>query len=454
VSRERAVTSPLRPTRRAVTAGLAAAGATYALWPLPPRGARPRGRTVLRYWEKWSGREGDAVQRVVDRFNASQSRIWVERVPVGEIYAKAMVAIGGGDPPDVVGLFSWNVPTFADAGALLPLDEFAPAPVGTDYAPAIWKLLTHTGRPWAGVNTCYTLGLYYDRVRCRELGFDPEVGPVNLADLDALAERGLEIGENGRVERAGFLANLPGWWPYFWPIPFGGTFWDEAERRLTLAEDGSLAGYRWVREQAERLGAARTQTFAKGFERSMLSPADPFLSRKVAAIVQGPWMANFIDALAPDLDYGVIPVPQPTGVGDPAMPTGLLEADVIAIPRGCPHPEEAYEFVAFTQRPEVQAELCREHGKSSPMMEVPADFAAKHKNRYVNVHDAIAKSPAVQVLPEHGAWKNVSDLTVGAFERIWMGADPARELAAVQRRGQELFDDSDARRARRLGLEG
>ena len=88
-----------------------------------------------------------------------------------------------------------------------------------------------------------------------------------------------------------------------------------SEGGLTLAEGGSLEGYRWVREQAERLGAARTQTFAKGFERSMLSPADPFLSRKVAAIVQGPWMANFIDALAPDLDYGVIPVPQPAGVG-------------------------------------------------------------------------------------------------------------------------------------------
>ena len=37
-----------------------------------------------------------------------------------------MVAIGGGDPPDLIGLFNFNIPLFAESGAILPLNTFDP----------------------------------------------------------------------------------------------------------------------------------------------------------------------------------------------------------------------------------------------------------------------------------------------------------------------------------------
>src|SRR5262245_13130057 len=113
-----------RVTRRAALGLMAAAGAGLVLRPVRPRGV-PGGRTELIYWEKWTGREGAAMQAVVDRFNASQDRTWVTMVPVSDAPAKAMVAIGGGDPPDLVGLFTYNIPIFAEARALMPLDAFA-----------------------------------------------------------------------------------------------------------------------------------------------------------------------------------------------------------------------------------------------------------------------------------------------------------------------------------------
>ena len=38
------------------------------------------GRLVIQYWEKWTGFEGEAMQDVVDAFNASQDRIWVGKI--------------------------------------------------------------------------------------------------------------------------------------------------------------------------------------------------------------------------------------------------------------------------------------------------------------------------------------------------------------------------------------
>ncbi|QDU85414.1 Bacterial extracellular solute-binding protein [Planctomycetes bacterium Pla163] len=429
-------------SRRNLGIGLGAVAAGYALWPRRARWEQdvPAGRVALRYWEKWTGEEGAAMQRVVDRFNASQDRIFVVRLPVAETYSKAMVAIGGGDPPDLVGLFSWNVPYFAQSGALLPLDGLDQAA----YPRAIWELLCHEGRAWVGVNTCYSLALYSNRAHLAEVGADPERPPRTLTELDAVAERLVRRDARGRLERAGFLQAVPNWWPYLWPLATGGRLFDDATHRVTCDTDACVAAYEWVSATAQRHGRLDSQGFARGFDRSNLSAADPFLSGQVSMIVQGPWMANVARSKAPDVDYVVSPMPVAESVYDPERPQGLLEADVIGIPRGCPHPEEALEFLAFTQRPDVQAQLCSDHCKPSPLVERPADFEANHPNPYVDVHERIVRSPAAAVLPRHRAWKSYSDLLVPAFERIWTGADPRTELAGVAARAQGLVDRSDA----------
>lgn len=434
--------------RRAALGALAAAGAGIVLYPYRgrSRASIPDGRTVLTYWEKWTGREGVAMQAVVDRFNASQSRLWVHMVPISEIAAKAMVAIGGGDPPDIVGLYTYNIPGYAEAGAVMPLDEFTtPEPLDLfRYTPGIRELLTHEGRQWAGVNTCYTLGLYYNRSMLREAGHTEP--PQTISQLDALADTLTRRTAQGRIEQAGFLQNLPGWWPYFWPIMFGGRLYDYANDRAIIAEPACIAAFEWIRDSADRFGPAASSTFAAAFGRSIHSAQDPFITGKVAMIIQGPWLANFIRAYNPTMEYACAPVPVADGLFNPSLPTGLLEADVLMIPRGSPHPQEAYEFLHFTQRTDIQEELATAHCKPSPFIRTSAGFYESHPNPSVRVHDAIAKSPAARILPRTRVWKQYSDLTISAFDAVWAGADPAAELGRVQSRAQELLDTAASRR--------
>ena len=438
-----------RWTRRGVLA-LMGAGAAHVLWTTQRTPSTPPGRVRLRYWEKWTGREGAAVQALVDRFNASQDRIWVERLAVSDVFSKAMVAIGGGDPPDVVGLFSWNVPVFAEAGALLPLDGFASSEWLLDghYAPGIERLLTHGDRLWCGVNSCYTLALYANRAHLAEVGLDAP--PATIEELDEVAFELVRRDARGQLERAGFLQNVPLWWPYVWPLLFGDELWDPGTGRFTFDSERCRRAFEWISRTAERHGRADSNAFGRGYERSMLSAGDPFLSGGVSMTVQGPWMASFARDFRPDLEYAVAPFPVPAADLDPERPRGMLECDVVAIPRGCPHPEEAFEFVAFLQSQAAQEELARAHGKPSPLARVSAGFATGHPNAYVHVHDAVAKSPRVAVLPETRAWKPFSDLTVAAFDAIWMGADVETELDAVQARAQAIADLQAERRARRL----
>lgn len=435
-------------TRRTLLAGAVGAAGAALFWPSSRRAERvPRGRVELRYWEKWTGIEGLALQRVVDRYNQSQERAWVRLVPVGDIGSKAMVAIGGGDPPDVVGLYSYHVPGYAEARAVMPLEQFAHlgAIDETAYLPGVRAALRHEGRLWAGVNTCYSLALYANKAHLRVVDHDPNVPPKDVAALDDLVGRLTRLEKDGRIERAGLLQNVPGWWNYFWPCMFGGSLFDEANQRITIASPENIACFAWLRESAQKFGVGATTAFASGYGRSIHTAQDPFISGAQSMIVQGPWLANFIRTMRPDLEYTAYPVP--TVSGDSGEPTGLLEADVLMIPRGCPHPEEAYRFVLFMQRQDVQEELALAHAKPSPLLAVSPAFELNHPNKAIKAFEAVARSPRVMVLPRTAAWKKYADLINAAFDRVWAGADPTKELNIVQTRGQTLIDTAAARRA-------
>jgi multiple sugar transport system substrate-binding protein len=447
-------------TRRVALGVLGGGALAAALWPRTPRSrvGIPAGRTVITYWEKWTGPEGEAVQRAVDRFNESQGRIWVRRVPVSDIVSKAMVAIGGGDPPDVVGLYSYNIPQFAEAKAAMSMDEFVSRPGGVDkekaidpeaYVPAVHRLLSYRGKQWAGVTSVYALALYYNKKLFREAGLDPERPPRTIGELDGAADRLLVRDSNGTFERVGFLQNLPEWWPYFWPIMFGGKLYDPEKDRAILTDDATLAAYKWVGETARRIGPAAANQFANAYGRSFHSPQDPFMSGRAAMIVQGSGVANFVRIYTPELEYGAAPVPVAESMYDPQKPTGMLEADVLVIPRGCPHEKEAYEFVRFMQQDDVQAQLATDHGKSSPMRNTPPGFHENHPNRYVRVHEAIGASPAVQILPQTRVWQQYADMIHAAFQSIWSGKEAGLALRDVEVRAQQLMDLAAERRLRR-----
>lgn len=418
-----------------------------ALWPTRARSRRdiPPGRRVVEYWEKWTGDEASAARRMVDRFNASQDRWWVRTTAVSDIKTKTLVAIGGGDPPDVAGLFCFNVPLLAESGAVDPVDEI----VGSvAYKPAVRRLLSHEGRAWAGVSTCSTVALYVNRSAWDESGLAGVPLPRTVSELDAAAERMTRSGPGGELGRVGFLPNLPLWWPYFWPVAFGGVLYDEAAARAVLTDAGAVAAYEWVGAWGRRLGRERAQRFAASYARAYLTAEDPFFRGRAAMVVQGPWLAAFAARHAPGLRYEVAPMP---GVEIGAS-RALVEADVLVLPRGGREPEGARAFLAFSQRSEELEALARAHAKPSPLEAVSPTFEAGHPNPFVGVHDELARRSDAAVLPRLRVWQAYSDLTISAFQRVWEGEAPGPVLRETEARAQELIDAArrlrDRRRAR------
>jgi len=441
-------------TRRGVLGSLTAAGVGFAFF--GPRGTKDNrdGRLVLDYWEKWTGQEGAAMQGIVDRFNQSQSKLFVRYFTISEIDKKGAIAIAGGAPPDLIGLYAYNIPGYAESNAILPLNDLARS-AGIrqeNYALAVRELVEHQGKQWGVANTCGSVGLYYNKAIFRERGLDPERPPRTIAELDEMARALTITGPDGRLSRVGFVHTEPGWWSWDWGHFFGGSLYDLDTDSATATAAANIAAFDWVQSYGKNYGVDKLLGLQSGL--GVYSSAEQgFLSGRVAMVAQGPWLANIIKRFTPDLDYGAAPMPVIDSLYDPTQPVALIESDVLVIPRGARNPEASMEFIAFTQRRENVEELSRIHCKASTLATSTPEFFATHPNRCVAMHDQLAKSPRAFTSPRTRVWLEFKDEMESGFQKLWRLEEPAKAvLQRVQDRAQLLLADAARQRNARAAL--
>lgn len=417
--------------------GLVVAILAAGFWLLfRPDPAPADGKIHIRYWEKWTGFEEEAMRKVVNTFNARQNRIHVDMLAVSQVNKKMLLATAGGNPPDVAGVWDYDVVTFADFNALRPLDDYcAPAGIGAeDYLPAYWDLCRHRGRTYALPTTPASVALHWNRRLFREAGLDPDRPPRTLEELDVMSDRLTKRDAAKKITQAGFLQAEPGWWNWGWGFWFGGRLWDGVGR-VTLKTPENIQAFTWVKRYSDRYGAKDLSVFQAGFG-NFSSPQNAFLAGQVAMVQQGVWMANYIHNNNPSLDWDAAPFPYPADRPELARstPVGL---DVLVIPTNAKHPNEAWEFIRFVQSQEGMEMLCDGQWKHSPLSSVSPRFYRDHKNKRIKLFYDLAAGPNTFSWPRVGIWREWQDEMKTSFEKIWTnGEPPEKALEYVENRIQ------------------
>lgn len=421
------------------------------------------GKVIVNYWEKWGGFEGEAAKQIVDDFNRSQNRIEVRLLTISPIDVKLLLAASSGRPPDIAGLWEYNIPDFAEKGALLPLDEaLKEAGLGEDhYVPNYWKLGQHRGFTWGLPSTPGCVALFYNKRLFREAGLDPDQPPRTFAELEAMARRltRVEISRNGRIARIAFdemteaerksgkyaivqIGHQPndvgGMNVSCWGYWFGAKYYD-GDRKILANDEGNLTAYRWLSDTMTTYGVDQFKSFNSQFGQSQ-SSASPFLGGRCAMVVQGPWYPNFIENYAPGLEWGVAAFPAAPGIADDA-PMTLVISDMLVIPRGAKHPKEAFEFLLYTQRREVAEKLARLQRKFTALREVSPEFLANHPNPAIRFFTELSRTPNARTTPRLAMWRDYDiEMTVAALSVRLQTKTPEAALAEVQKRVQWRLD--------------
>ncbi|MCW8133713.1 MAG: ABC transporter substrate-binding protein [Planctomycetota bacterium] len=441
----------------------------------------------LTYWEKWNNFEGEAMQACVDAFNEHSRaalnstdpearrrflspegrRIYVHLLSTTQVNQKAKLAVSGGLPPDVAGLWSRDVPVFAQYNAATPLDEFlkrdGPAP--PEYQPCYWEMCVYEGHVWALPTSPSTVAMYWNKDLFREAGLDPDRPPRTLEELDAYNRKLTRRDESGRLARMGFHPSEPGWWNYGWGNWFGGAHATPDGRTLLLDSKEWVAAYTWLNKLAEDYGRSEMRTFKSGLG-TFDSPQNAFISGKVAIVLQGVWMANYIRVYKPSMQWGVAPFPGPGG--DAQDPVCLAQADVLVIPRGCKHPEEAWRFVRYVNSrgdpkdPDAPVEgmeiLCLGQGKHTPFRGMTEAFQRKHPHEDLGWFIKLGESKHVYIEPMMPMWEEIRRSCAASYDELMSKGDqpgygPQEVLTRLKNRLQPKLDQEWERidRARKAG---
>lgn len=417
--------------------------ATVGAFVLSERVAAPppqKGRVTITYWEKWTGIEGDAMRAVVDAFNRSQDRIFVNYLSISGVNVKTMLATAAGVPPDVCGLFDSDVSQFADDGALMPLEGYCERARirKEDYISVYWNIGDYRGHVYALPTTPASTALHYNTRLFREAGLDPDRPPRTIEEMDAFTEKLSKRKPDGTLRQFGFFHADPGWWNFGWGAIFGARFWNGKDR-ITATHPGFVRALEWVRSYSLKYGVKDLQGFRSGFG-NFSSPQNAFMAEKVAMQLQGVWMSNHIGKHNPKLQWAAAPFPHPADRPDLAGTT-FVACDMIAIPVGSKHPDEAFEFIRFVQKQSSMEMLCTLQGKHSPLADASAEFIENHPNPYVRIFTDLPRGTTAIVPPALGIWPEYRAEMVVAFEEVaLLQKSPEEALDRVQRRMQPKLE--------------
>jgi multiple sugar transport system substrate-binding protein len=412
-----------------------------------PRGIDnpPKDKVIVDYWEKWTGIEGRAIQMIVDDFNRTEGQkkgIFVRCLTTSDIERKTLISIAAGVPPDIAGLYDPTLPQFAARGALQPLDEMAAAHgiTASTYKKVFWDQCHYNGKLYGLISTPYDYALYINTVEFRAAGLDPTKPPATIAELDADAKRMEVLDASGNIKVAGFLPLEPGWTLNFTPIWFGGNWWDDKNKRFRFTDPRVVEAFKWVQSYSQRLGTGAMSSFRSGLG-NFDSPQNAFFAQTVATEQQGTFFANFIQSEAPALagNWTVAPFPS----NDPGLKdVTICGSDMLTIPRGAKHPQEAFEFIAYVTRQDVMEKLNKLHCKISPLAQVSQDFLTHHTNPYVAIFDRLAASPNAYSSPPVPIMPEVSEEMGNFIQKLaLLQVTPEAGLQEMQDHLQKKLDD-------------
>lgn len=386
---------------------------------------------VLTYWQYWTGFEGKAIEKLVDKFNKTHPDIKVKMLTISEPRKKTLLSIVGGTPPDVLSTIGPWVPELASKGALIPLDDYCKENMITKdlFFPAFWEMLNLYGHTWALPTTPTATALYWNKGLFKEAGLDPEKPPKTLEELKVYSDKITRF-ENGKIKRIGFLPSWPLWTCGVYGVIFGGSWGtvNEKNTEITANNPKNIEAWKWTQSFVEKLGGENVQTFQEEFG-NFQGPNNPFYTNMIAIEINGTWEGNFISKFAPGISWGAAPIPTKDG-----SYATTVNCDCIVIPKGSKHPKEAFEFISWLMKPENLEELCIEQKKFSPLkISDREDFIRNHPHPYIRVFIDLVKSKNAIYFPQTVLYQLYERELKREFESVMkLQSTPEEALNRVQ----------------------
>jgi sn-glycerol 3-phosphate transport system substrate-binding protein len=409
------------PTAAAAEAPTAAGAPAATNTPAPtitpvPAVAQPEGSTKITFWYGLTGALGNVVRTMVNNYNSSQSKYYVEAIQQPDYDAtitKFNTSLAGGDLPNVVQIYDIGTQRMIDTKRILPIQDFIDKeglPVVDDLEPAVARYYTIGGKLYSMPFNSSAPVMYYDKNAFKEVGLDPEKKIWTYDEILDAAKKLTVKDASGNVTRSGAVFTLYSW-IFEQELATQGALFAEPnngrETRATNVVFNNDAGVNWLnflkqlvdegvainvgRDSGTTNGAVRDANFVQG--------QASITFNSIAAL------RNYINNAERigKVDVGVAYLPRPTSAKGGVIIGG---ASLWITDQGTPEQQAAaWDFVKWTSTPEVQANWSSNTGyypirKAAYDVQEMKDTLAKYPQFGVAVEQLRATEPS---FPTQGA---------------------------------------------------
>ncbi|MGB6121116.1 MAG: extracellular solute-binding protein [Bacteroidota bacterium] len=374
-------------------------------------------RVELIYWPAPNPRELALADTVVSRWNRLHPDIYVlmRPIPVSQSTEEVLLAaIAGKTTPDVCSnIWPGALEEYTRAGGLVRLDAFADfdSVVAERVPPDLLaQFRSPDGHfhqiPWK----TNPVMMFYNARLFREAGV--ESVPRTYGEfLEAGAKVSRDTSGEGQIDIwMGERDIRPIWWQRlfdFYP------FYIAASGGLTLFEGERVA---FDNEHAVAvLGFFQECYRRRLFPQTFFQGGDPFLLERKATHFAGPFEIAELRRSAPQMEFGIAPLPVPDGHEGPVYTYGDFKN--IAIFSTTEHPEEAWEFLKFLLRAEHDLMLLQTCNQIPLRMEMTADsLFADYFNRNPMMARFAEQAPRTRGVDGITDLKEILDALSQAYE--------------------------------------
>jgi sn-glycerol 3-phosphate transport system substrate-binding protein len=199
----------------------------------------PKGKVTLQFWHSLSGKTGDYMTAMIDRFNSTHPNIQVVGTFQGsydETATKLQQAFAANTAPDVTMLERAYVQQFADADVLADLTTFLKNSNMSkdDFIPGLMGHSVFNNKLVSLPLNRSTPIFYINKDLLDEKGL---AVPTTWDEMKKVANA-LVVKENGEYKRYGLTMVHDSWYPISFIAQAGGTFFNEKTTSLGFIDNG------------------------------------------------------------------------------------------------------------------------------------------------------------------------------------------------------------------------
>ncbi len=325
-----------------------------------------KGKITITFWHSFVSRTIPSFNNLIELYEKENPNIKInaQYVPSGDpLIQKLVTAIQSNTAPDISWLHSDFLHKLVEADAIYKIDHFIKGKNGLskedmyDIFPQSLESAKWKGTLYAMPMEATTLALIYNKNKFKEVGLDPEKPPQTW---DELYEYAMKLTKDkdgdGKIDQYGFyIPAFPAsgplsvwmvlqWTPFLWQA--GG---EEITEDQTKVLFNSEAGVKALSLWKKLFDNQKFQNFT-------LTHDLGFVSGTIAMIMDGPWDLPELRDIK-NFEWGVTHLP-----AGPFKKATYLAGEHLTVFKQSKNPDEAWRFIKWILRPDIQAKFSIESG--------------------------------------------------------------------------------------------